>query len=144
MWVPRPQRSHPPNGSAALWSLWVLGRAGVRRQVGEDGSPPTSGPPLQSPPIRPPWVVFYHIKMFGLMVLTRLCGGTKKGPLFPWLQRCALTYFWEAAGDCGGRRGGPQRSRWWKGPAALSACRGNMQRLTWGGSGRSRPARLVA
>lgn len=49
---------------------------------------------------------FYHIKMFGLMGLTRLRGGMKKGPLFLWPLRCALTYFWKAVADCGGRKGG--------------------------------------
>lgn len=61
------------------------------------------------------------------MGLTQLLGGVKKGPLFPWLLRCALTYFWEAAAHHGGHRGGPWRSWWWKEPAILGVCVGNTQ-----------------
>ena len=59
-------------------------------------------------------------------------GGTKKGPLFPWLLQCVLTYFWEAVADYGGRRGRPRRSCRWKGLAALGVCGGNVQSLIQG------------
>lgn len=52
---------------------------------------PFPGAPLQSPSAlspQPELGGFYHIKMFGLMGLTRLHGGTKKGPLFPWPLPC--------------------------------------------------------
>lgn len=78
--------------------------------------------------------------MFGLMGLTRLRGGTKKGPLFFWLLRCALTYFWEAVADRGGRKGGRWRSCWWKEPTALGACGWKVQSLIWGG-GQGGPVR---
>lgn len=53
-------------------------------------SPSTRGPPSSFLP--PPFPQaklggFYHIKMCGLMGLTRLREGTKKEPLFPRLPR---------------------------------------------------------
>lgn len=114
-------------------------RQGQSSQAGgEDESPrPGAPPPVSSRPssLSPSWVVFYHIKMFGLMGLTRLRGGMKKGPLFPRLLQCVLTYFWEAVADYGGRRGRPRRSCRWKGLAALGVCGGNVQSLIQGGVG---------
>lgn len=100
--------------------------------------PPTRGPPSSILPAlfpQPELGGFYHIKMFGLMGLTRLRGGMKKGPLFPRLLQCVLTYFWEAVADYGGRRGRPRRSCRWKGLAALGVCGGNVQSLIQGGVG---------
>lgn len=80
MWVPRPPCSHPPSGTAALWSLQVLGRARAPRKVGEDVSPSTRGPPSSLlPPLFPQAKLggFYHIKMCGPMGLTRLREGRK-------------------------------------------------------------------
>lgn len=62
----------------------VLGGAGAPGQVGEDVNAPTRKPPstLLAPLPSARVGGFYHIKMFGLMGLTRPRGGMKKGPLF--------------------------------------------------------------
>lgn len=74
--------------------------------------------------------------MFGLMGLTRLRGGMKKGPLFPRLLRCALTYFWEAAADHGGP--GVDRGGHGGGTSQLPVvCVWGMHSLAWAGGGRS-------
>lgn len=112
-------------------------RWGQSSRAGRRGckSPPQAGP-LHSPPTLSPQPAlggFSHIKMFGLMGLTRLHGGTKKGPLFPQLLRCVLTYFWEAVAEDGGLRGGLWRLYQWQETAALGVCEGNVQSLIWGG-----------
>lgn len=70
-------------------SLVSVGPPGQSARPGEDRmqASPSSRPLLSL--LLPPFFLepflggFYHIKMFGLMGLTRLLGGMKKGPLFP-------------------------------------------------------------
>lgn len=114
--VPRPPHAHPPNRTSCSVILQVLGGTRAHGRVGKEVSAPTGRSPsslLSSLFPQPVLGAFYHIKMFGLMGLTRLRGGMKKGPLFPRLLRCTLTYFWrqwptmEVTGvDRGGRDGG--------------------------------------
>lgn len=108
--VPRLLHSHPPNGTSG--SVMLTGPWWCRslRAGGQGGECPNLEAPFHSPLAPLPsacagWF-FYHIKMFGLMGLTRLCGGMKKGPLFPRLLRCTLTYFF-------GGSGRPRRSQGW-------------------------------
>lgn len=108
-------------------------------------SPHQEAPPSPLPSLSPQSTLggFCHIKMFGLMGLSRLHRGKKKGPLFSWLLRCVLTYFWDAGTDRGGHRvdggghgGGRSQLPWvWMGAKCS---------LIWGWAGRSWQARLLA
>lgn len=68
--------------------------------------------------------------------------------MFSWPLRCALTYFWEAVADRGGRQGARWRSCWREAPAALGAHGGDVQSDLEGGgeggAGKSCQARLLA
>lgn len=114
------------------------GRSSWAGGQGCEEATPLSPAPL--PSAHTGW--FYHIKMFGLMGLTRLLGAMKKGPLFPCLLRCTLTYFWEAVADHEGHRGGLWRSWWWREPVAFGVCVRNAQSDL--GRGQRGPVRTLA
>lgn len=134
MRVLRPLRSCPPSGMTAQWSLQVL--QGPELRAGRRGSECPPSHPSQSlhhPPLflEPSLGSFYHIKMFGLMGLTRLLGGTKKGPLFPVASVVRADLFLEAVADHGGHRGGPWRSSCRA--SHFPWCVWGMCSLIWGG-----------